>query len=205
MIRKLKALGLAAAALFLLSAGMSPGGASAASFHSEIAPLVITGSNVGNTTMVVNAGTNTCKNVAVSGNTVNKTNEALTLSVGNFTECSFGWKGIIEMNGCDFVIHASGKLDIAGTKCLTEPIYFASIGCSVEIGPQSGLKSVTYANLGGEGAGRQIEVKFAVNGIVYWQEGLFCTEGAFATGQLSAVVLTHGKTELGAQQGFWWQ
>jgi hypothetical protein len=115
------------------------------------------------------------------------------------SECVFS----VSMGGCDFVLHGSGKMDIAGSECATKPIEFNGL-CQIRIGPQEALSTVSYAN-NGSGASRDVTATFAVTGIHYIQlVGSVCGgSGSFVNGELTGTITLKADTSEGIQQGFW--
>jgi hypothetical protein len=179
MTRNLKVLGLALAAVLAMSAFIGSS-ASAAEFHSEGENTTVTGSQVNTHLLKTTAGEITCLKVTSEGTMAPKTSGSITISEF-FSECHiifFGSKisATLNTNSCHFVLYASGSTDIvcpAGKK-----ITFSASGCTVEIGAQTGKKSVSYANQ----ENKHIHISFNVSGISYNHSGFTCGTGSGTTG-----------------------
>lgn len=143
---------------------------------------------------VFSAGKYNCGNASVTGQISSATAELPVFQ--SFFACTFtGFMATINQNGCQFVWHVDnagppyvGSIDI---KCPTEKgIEITSWGggmkiCTATIRPQTGLKGVSFANMGA-GSGRTITATFNLSGIKYAQvahiEGGKCTTGEFENG-----------------------
>jgi hypothetical protein len=93
-------------------------------------------------------------------------NVAATYSDCHYQEYN---KATMTMNSCKFVYHGGGTLDIACSKegDSIEAVSDKENGepkCTALIGPQEGLKGVTFTTLG-EGSGRSIEVAVKAEGV----------------------------------------
>lgn len=100
-------------------------------------------------------GSVTCKKAHLTGVIVSVSFETLEVTV-NYSECTgFGFPA--EFSTAKYRLHANGELDIVNTITIKVP----SLGCVNTIGPQSGLKSISYTNSSGK-----LGVSFSVTGIV---------------------------------------
>jgi hypothetical protein len=160
MIRKIKTLGIAVVAVLALSAVVASA-ASAANFTASSYPTAGTAtSNKGNDDFKTEAGGIECHtHFAVAA--LNAPSEALTVTP-TYTECSgFGFlNSTYNMNGCDYVLYVSGRMDIncpAG-----KAIVITSGTCETTIPGQLGLKNVELSN-GTSG----ITMKMNVGGLAY--------------------------------------
>jgi hypothetical protein len=207
MNRKLKALGLALAAVMALAA--FAGSASAAEFHSEVAHTEISGSQVGSAVFTTNAGTVKCTEATYSGTQttgVTSTEVTVTPKYGGCT--AFGFIGAtIDVNGCPkrFTANASPFLHLI---CFEKSIEITTPTCTVTVGAQTIGLGLTYTN---EGAGttRDIRVKASVSGLTYTQHNKSfpnCTGGAgtFTNGTYTGEETVKGANTAGTQVGIWW-
>ena len=173
-------------------------------FHSELTATTITSTADGegaaaHHVLDVGGGSLTCSGASFHGAQGEREVESLTLT-GEYSGCVYlGQATTVNMNGCDYVIHANGEVDVAsksGKNCATEPIKFSVIGCKIEIGPQSGLKEATYNNIEPE-AFEEITVEAHITGVKYTATGALCiepghglTNGEYTTGN---TILTGAK------------
>jgi hypothetical protein len=89
---------------------------------------------------------------------------AVTASYG---DCQFlGQSTLLNMGGCSYVFDYSGQLDIVGETCASNPITYSALGCTVTIGPQSGISGILYGNLG-SGALRRVSTGGEATGLTY--------------------------------------
>jgi hypothetical protein len=108
----------------------------------------------------------------------------------------------LTMGGCDLSIGAAGTLAVTGNvECSLKPIEIIS-GCRYQIGPQEGLKTVSYAN-SGSGTSRDVIATFAVTGITYVKSGPGCGSSKFNNGELTGIVTLKADTAEEKQQGLW--
>ncbi len=119
-------------------------------------------------------------------------------------ECNIlGMSATFEARGCAFVLHVSGTVDVAGTKCAGEPMRLSNGGsCVVTIGPQTNLSKATYANhtnyntFAGK---RYIAAEFDLAGLTYTATGVSCPEaGTFSNGAFRGLLQS-----VEASKGFW--
>jgi hypothetical protein len=143
MIRKLKTLGVAVVAVLALSAVVASA-ASATNFTASKYPTTFTAtSEKGNDVFTIEGQSVECKS-HFSGEAT-AASETMTVTA-SYTECrAFGFlSASVNMNGCDYVFHTNGEVDIAG--CNGGKIAIVASTCEAQVGEQSGLKSVTLAN-----------------------------------------------------------
>jgi hypothetical protein len=168
MTRTLKLIGLAGMAMLAMTAMAAS--AQAVEFHAASAPVTITGNQEEAHKFTANAGTISCNTATFHGEQAETTSPTLTISAA-YSNCTFlGVVGVpVNMNGCDYVFHASGTVDVV---CPTgSKITFEALSCQVSIGSQSGLSKVIYTNLGAEGS-KDVTVTPEVSGITYTQSAL---------------------------------
>lgn len=189
--------------LFICAAPISIAEASPL-FHSSLSTTTLTAQQDGPGKAghhVIDAGKNgsiTCSTVDFHGTQSGTTAETVTYTA-EYSNCTFlGLSAFFRMNACDYVIHSTGTLDIAGANCSVQPIKFGVEGlCEVTIGPHSGLHELTYTNISPD----QITVETHVTGIHGVATGAFCpaagtfTDGEYTTGRL-IITAAGGEAEL---------
>jgi hypothetical protein len=197
MIRNIKGLSLALAAVFAVGAvWASSAFAVEAKFMTagEVYPVSITGNQLASHSFTTNAGTITCTTATFTGSA---TAASATQDVeAAYSGCTF-LKIInvkVEMKGCKYRFHAgesvvtgesSGSVDVVsktGKNCETEPITFSAGSlCTVTVGPQTGLKTVKFITKAT--TPQTIEVVPNVTGIKYTQvSGSACAHETTANG-----------------------
>jgi len=176
MSRNLKALGLALVAVLAMNA-LTAAGASAEAFKfkAEKTPTTLVGKQHGAPDIfTVDTQSVSCNEATYTGTVTGTEVTELTVTP-TYSECiAFGLFNIpIDTNGCqykstvDTKVGASfeGKVDIvcpAG-----QVIKITAPGCTVTVGSQNGLGSITYTNVG-SGATREITMDVNINkGIAY--------------------------------------
>jgi hypothetical protein len=207
MNRKLKALGLALAAVMALAA--FSGSASAAEFHSEVAHTQISGNQVGSDVFTTNAGTVKCSETTYSGTQttgVTSSESKVTPKYGGCT--AFGFIGAtIDVNGCTYIFtpNTEPSLHIV---CGEKPIEVTTPTCVVTVGSLTVNHGVVYTNEGA-GTSRDIRVKVNLTGLTYTQHNKSfpnCTGGAgtFTNGTYTGEATVKGANTAGTQVGIWW-
>jgi hypothetical protein len=186
---------------------LSAGAAQAVQFHAETAEGKLTGAypkgeqgGEGEAfNFITPNGIAPCLRVNLSGSLPEKTTSSITLHA-EFSECFFTTK----MNGCVFVLSASGTLAIAGEECATKPIEIVRGACIIRYGPQEGLSSISYENAG-TGSERHVTATFKITKLHYTQTGSFCANGngTFTDGEMTAKATIKADNAEGKQQGFW--
>jgi hypothetical protein len=185
MIRKMKALGLtAAAALCLTAVGASVAQASA--FHTKESkyPAAITGVQQGTQTIKVHVETGSsgeikCNTVSLTG-TLAAQSSTLTVHP-TYGECTaFGAAAVINTANCNYVFHTgamtamdqyTGTMDI---ECSAGgSISIVSTACEIRIPPQNGLTGLKFVDLTPEGA---VSTEFQIGTFSYsvTKDGLGC-------------------------------
>jgi hypothetical protein len=223
MSNKLKALGLAVMAVMAVSA-LAASAAQAhtpAEFHSHLAETTITitqegeeGTTGAHHVFDAAGASITCKGAHFEGTQVGAT--ALTQTVtATYTNCTFlGANVNVEMRGCDYILHANGEVDIhphGAGKCEvgTDAIKFAAPGCTVEVGKQTGLKELTFKNIGSTATNTtEITSEAHLTGIKYSASGFLCpkpganqTDGQYTTGN---TIATGENPKTLAMTNIWW-
>ena len=203
MIRNLKTLGLAVMAMFALTA-VAASAAQAIEFHSEIENTTVTASTEAGSNSVFDAAgaSISCASATFTGTQATKTSPTVTVTPA-YSNCTFlGVLNVpVKTNGCQYTFHANGEADVTGASCTA--ITFEATGCKVEVKKQTGLKEVTFTNIGA-GATREVTVTPHVIGITYTSSGLCPKNGTFADGNYtSGKAVTKGESSKGVQVGVW--
>jgi hypothetical protein len=201
MIGKLKMLGVLVAAMMAFAA--APASAEPL-FHSEAEHTLGSGSQVGEMTFTVNAGTVKCKKVTGTGTMTAKTTTEVS-STPTFSECTaFGFvNATIDTNGCSNLITADIEVHLVCPAGKTMQV--TAFNCWVSVGPQSAT-SMEYVNTG-SGSSRTILAREEGTGIHYVQTSKSfpgCTNGTFTNGTAKGEVLTKGTDTAGNPVGIWW-
>jgi len=175
-------------------------GASAAEFHSEGENTTLSGSQINTHVWKTTAGEITCLKTTIVGTQTTKTASSITFTP-SATECHdnfFGSKvsSTVNFNGCAYVVYAAGTTDIvcpAGKK-----IVISAAGCTVEIGAQTGLKSVSFGNT--SGLRRIWHIIKNIAGFIYNHTGFTCGTGSGTTGTESGTTTVEGN-----KGGIWYE
>jgi len=167
MTRKFKTLGLAIVAVLAMSAVVAS--AAQAQFTSNSYPTTITATSpLSNDDFKTEAGSVEC-----AGHFTGEATEASSTQTVNasYSECrAFGFaSATVAMNGCDYVFHSNGEVDLECSG--TNKVVITAGACEIQIGTQTGLKSVALTN-----NGNHIDVKASVKGIAYTvtKDGFLC-------------------------------
>ena len=211
MIRNAKILGVALAAALALTA-MTAVAASAhvpAKFTSPSGSATLTGAQSGaGDVFTVTAGTTTCE-IATYAGSVEGTESSTASAVPTYKECNVKPIGAatITPNGCEYVFHADGTIDIEcpGTSEITVVAKVLGITkCTIHIPEQTGLKGATFANK----ANGDIEVSVSISsGITYSQTagtGIgACSAAHDSNGSYTGAALVEGSVGGKAADVFW--
>src|SRR4051812_35686948 len=114
MNHKVKAFCLAVAAVSVMAFFASA--ATAASFHSEASSTTLSGSQLGEDVLTVNAGSVTCSEVSYSGTQASTTSESVTATPA-YSGCkAFGFiNSLIDVNGCGFTFNSGVQISCPGS------------------------------------------------------------------------------------------
>jgi hypothetical protein len=189
MIRNLKVLGVALAAVFAMSAMMASA-ASAASFTVEKTPATITGNQKTTHTLEVTGQSITCKVVAFEGTTSSLAPTSVKMAA-TYDECSTGGGISATITGFavdDSEIGQAGKcwyrLDAAGSaglECNNAEVTIDAATCQVHLPAQNfGVGAVTYSTEQVAASGKHdLTVNFAVTGVTATHtDGFLCPFGS---------------------------
>jgi hypothetical protein len=200
---RFRVLGLALVVL-AFAAFASPAMAKPFEFHFEREPTQLTGEiDVGEDVFGFDVGLLECTEVGYGGSVAGKNAEVIPLAPTYKACTAFGPVATVDTNGCFYVFKAGeaegGKFEGSfAIVCAVNPIEVTMSGCTVTIGTQEKLKTVTYANVGA-GANRSVTITLNLTGIAYEEhnKGLepTCTNPGKATknGTLAATVLVKGE------------
>jgi hypothetical protein len=210
MNRKLKALGMAIAAVMAFAA--FAGSASAAEFHSEVAHTQISGAQVKTDVFTTNAGTVKCSEATYSGTQTTGVTSTQVTAEAKYGGCTaFGFVGAtIHMNGCDYLFTSNPNPYLHILCPAGKVIEVTTPSCVITVPAQTVNSGVTYVNVPGNGTTtRHITVQVALSGLTYTQDpGPFpgCTGGGgtFTNGTYTGEATIKGANTAGTQVGIWW-
>ena len=176
-------------------------------FSLEEAPATLAASSIGVAQRITSTpGMETsCESFTLNGTATGTSSETLTL-FPTYKHCTIGGKAVADNyigSSCNFVIHANGKFDIAGTEdCTNGKLSMTGDGCSVQFPPQTGLSGVTYSRQGW-GKQRTITLGGTVTGLKYTTGGPFCSkgQGTFNDGTISLSGTLKATNSGGVTQG----
>jgi hypothetical protein len=139
-----------------------------------------------------------------------QTMETLTVKNIIYSECNFlgAPSSIIKMNGCDYLLHSNGELDIRCPEGKQMELESTETGCQFRIGAQRGLSKVSYSTIG-TAPNREVTVSTNIAGIAGVANGK-CAKFGFAEGAISGdyttgnTVLT-GETAAGVMADAWFE
>lgn len=166
-MRNLQALGLVLAAVLVSNALLAS--AAPAQFTANTYPTTVTSvGEPGNEVITIDGFSAEC-NGHFEG-TMSEASTMLTLK-GVYSNCkAFGFaSGTVDMNGCDFVLHSNGEVDI---ECPAgKSILVSAGGCEADIGSQTGLNNVALSN-----NANHVDMKFAVKSVTanVTKDPIFC-------------------------------
>jgi hypothetical protein len=175
MTRNLKVLGLALVAAFAMSALVaSAASATAWQFHSNTDNPVLTGSQEGTDVFTTDSGTVRCSEANYTGSATGTTNSTIEVAP-TYEGCKllFIINVTVDPNGCKYLFHAETTTNTGGTPAVIHyegsvdivctggnVIVVTAPGCDITVPAQTGLKTVTFTNLG---SGHTQEVTVDVN------------------------------------------
>jgi hypothetical protein len=181
MIRNLKVLGLAFAAVFALSAVMASGAMANKLFTSpeSTGTTYLTGEqHAGDDIFTTDSGTVTCGTATYSGSVAGTSSATVTVTP-TYSNCHlifiFTFNVTVDVNGCGYVfsIEAGANENNEGATQIECPagavIEVTAPGCTVTVPPQSNLVKVTYTNKGNAVPAKEMDVTVdvGITGITY--------------------------------------
>jgi len=205
-MRNLKVLGLAFVAVLAMSAVVASA-ASAAKFNANSGGEdVIVHAKGSNHKFTTNAGAINCETATFLG-TGFITPPTSTLDVSpSYGGCEFLLVlGVaVEMNGCTYHFNEpqstgnpavfTGTVNVVCpvTEGVEDKIRFSAAGCTVTVGSQSNLGTVTYTNEGGV-----VHVEANITGIKYTQSGTCLPNGTFTNGTYKGTAIATAENTSG--------
>ncbi|HEX8752683.1 MAG TPA: hypothetical protein VF731_04625 [Solirubrobacterales bacterium] len=206
-MHKLKVFGLAALAVFALTAVSASAAQAAPLFHVEEAPATITGEQIGTQVFNTEEGKVECKVAKFTG-TSNVTATATQELAPEYKECTaFGFVGAtVNPEGCKYRFNlVEGSSPPTATVDVVCPsgqsIKVSTLSCVVSVGSQTGLSHAVFAN-NGSGETRDLKVSVTVSGVAYTASSGCSKPGSFTNGTLNGEATV--KADSGSsQQGLW--
>ena len=156
MIRNLKVLGLAIAAVMAMSAMMASAASAVPQFTASAYPATVTGSNTkGSEVFTTEGGKVECDSHFVS-HSLSGASSTLTVTP-TYTNCeAWGLPATVQTEGCTYVLHATEKVSSGvynnhvDIVCPSgKSIKITTTICIVEVKGQNGLTTVKTTNSGG--------------------------------------------------------
>jgi hypothetical protein len=138
-----------------------------------------------------------------------KTSEELTLTNIVYLTCSFaGAPSTLKMNGCDYLFHSNGEVDIRCPEGKTMELETTETGCRLAVGSQNGLSKVSYTTIGTT-PNREVTVSFNITGVTGTANGL-CAAVGIASGAITGDYTTGntivtGETAGGVMADAWFE
>ena len=182
MSRRLELLGLAAAAVLVVTAVSA---ASASGFTAQSTPTWLSGAQMTQNVLTVNAGTVKCSVATFKSQAAISTLTTTTVAVRpEYGTCiAFGLEANVINSGCSYVLTAAGAFSVG---CMTGAAIVVSVpeaGCQIKFSAagNANRSSVSYASLG-SGSTEEVVVTATVGGITYVSSGGTCgTAGSNGT------------------------
>jgi hypothetical protein len=217
MKRTLKVVMLAAMAVAAFGA-ISAAGAQAAQFHCSVENCTSTTKADGTAknshhvfivTQGVASAATTCASLKGESTGNPQTTETMTLSNITYSECNVaGAPSTVKMNGCDYLFHSNGEVDVKcpeGSKIVIE---VTETGCQFSIGAQNGLNKVSYATIG-TAPNREVTVSTNVTGVAGSANakcaGVGIAEGAVSGDYTTGNTIVTGETSGGVMADAWFE
>lgn len=128
------------------------------------------------------------------------TSETMTLESIVYSECNFaGGPSTLKMNGCNYLFHSNGEVDIKCPEGQAMVLEITETGCRVTIGSQNGLGKVSYKTIGTPPS-REVTVSTNMTGIA-GSVNANCAGLGFAQGALSGDYTTGNTILTGETSG----
>jgi hypothetical protein len=194
---RVRILGVALVAVFALSVVAASSASAFTLFLSHPANQMVTAGQKGKHKFTVGGASVECNKATFLGNapglefTLFKTTAA-------YSECTaFGFVGSsVRMNGCEYQLHIGGVVDVENCETGKEIEIEVNNGgpCILKMPAQSGLKSVTYANVTGANGRASVEIKIAVKSITGTSngQGTGCPAAGAVTGEYTGSSVAEG-------------
>lgn len=185
-----------------------------AEFHSESSGTLLTASQEGADVSTTTGGTIECGEIKYVGGSSETTASTFSMTP-SFSECvAFGFfTGVYNTNGCEYVFHNSGTVDITSCNSASGVIltvtHFGTPKCKVTFVPQTGINGISYTNIGA-GSTRELTIDMRSNNIRYVEHAgtgfNACTSSTEQTnGGYDGQTVVTGETALGKHLGVWFQ
>lgn len=205
MNRKIKALGMAFAAVLVV--GAFSAASASAEFHSEVDHTTITASQptTVDDVFTVKAGTVKCKSATYTGTSTTKTSEDITVTPA-YAECTaFGFVSTaIDVNGCTYTFTTTETQQLHILCPEGKAITVTAFNCWVHVGAQT-ASGITYTNEG-SGSARDVTVDASITGMTYTQTSKSfpgCSNGTFTDGKYVGGATVKGTDTNGNPVGIW--
>jgi hypothetical protein len=194
MNHKLKFLGLALAAIFATSAIGASAASATVEFHSESAPVTMTGAQEGTSNAFdVQFGEVKCTTAKYTATTAATTQTTIQVTP-SYSGCTFaGVASTVDMNGCTYMIHVfnEGPPYEAWADIVCPAGGFITVTggtkCNVFIPAQTGLEFITITNIG---SGSTRELTLGLGGL---QEVTYVQSAGTGVGKCTSVGKADGK------------
>jgi len=162
-----KAAVFALAMLVLGFSAVAAADASAAKFQTnEFGTLA--GSATSTQTFKTNGGSIECTAAATSGSVEYFEAASQKVTVA-YSSCKAFGIANVSISPAEFELHAGGTVDVLNTITLSVAATIFFPKCTITVGPQSGLGSISYKNSSGK-----VTAEFAISGITYSSSGGAC-------------------------------
>ncbi len=202
-MNKFKALGSFLAIFAVLGAATAAHVAADIFKNATGSSATVTGTQGMTNILKTTAGSFECKKNTNSGTATSGASSVLVTPT--YSECTcIGVACTIDTNGCQFRLNiGAGTTGPADVVCPGgSTITLTNTKCTLHIGSQTGLSTITYSNTG-SGTTREIGLSFGINAQIKYShtEGTGigkCTTGSGTTGSLSGTVSVTGEIDGGS-------
>lgn len=212
MIRTLKTLGIAIAAVFAISGTAASTASASPFFHTEFAGTILTGGQTGLVANVLTTdlGEMKCNVVQFSGSQAAQTTTTMTLKP-KYEECKVGMaNATVTLNGCAYTFHLEEQAEPVEARMGIECPFAGGkieihVGeCTITVPAQEPRKTVTFTNEG-EGTTRSVVADLNVSGIHYVEHGATCASQTVTTenGTYTGVITVTGEDSEQHHKGIW--
>ncbi len=199
-MRNLKVLGTALVAVLALSAVMASMASADVFKSSSGAVTTVTGNQEVVAKFVTTAGSAECKKATYTGSATSGSSSVLVTPA--YSECTcIGVACTIDTNGCQFRLNITTTTGTADVVCPgSATITLTNTKCTIHVGSQTGLGTVTYSNKGA-GTTKEVGLSFTIEKQIKYShtEGSGvgkCTTGSSTTGTITGTASATG--EIGA-------
>lgn len=196
---RIRIIGLAFVAALAMSVVASSSASAFTLFLSHPANQMVTAGQDGKHKFTVEGKNVECEKAVFLGNApgLEFTSFKTTADYKECTALGFA-ESIVHMNQCEYVLHASGLVDITcPTGKLIEILVNNLSGCAIHVHPQTGLEKVTYNNIAVGKNGRMVvEVNIKVENILALSngKGIGCPKAGDQKAKYEGKSLAEGET-----------